>query len=47
MSGSDPRSSVILADLMRGTGFEVGMLDGLANEIEEMAKLLHSMTERL
>jgi hypothetical protein len=33
-------SRVTVSDLMRGSGFDVLMLDGLANEIEQMAKLL-------
>jgi len=32
--------SVPITDLMKGTGFEVGFIKGLADEIEQMAKLL-------
>ncbi len=38
--GSDPRSRVTFADMFRGTPLEVSMLGVLANEMEEMAKLL-------
>jgi hypothetical protein len=38
--GSDPRSRVTFSELMRGSGFDAMMIGRLADEMEEMAKLL-------
>jgi hypothetical protein len=46
MFGSDPRSRVTFANLARGSAFEIGMLGPLANEMEQMAKLLPADTAR-
>lgn len=38
--GSDPRSRVTFSELTRGSGFDAAMIGRLADEMEEMAKLL-------
>jgi hypothetical protein len=40
IAGSDPRSRLTLSELARGSGFDATMLGRLADEMEEMAKLL-------
>jgi len=40
--GSDPHNRVTFSELMRGSGFDAAMLGRLADEMEEMAKLLPS-----
>jgi|SRR5579871_3508774 len=42
IEGNDPNSRVTLFDFMRGSGFDAMMLGRLADEIEQMAKLLPS-----
>ena len=38
--GSDPRTRVTFSELTRGSGMDAAMIDRLADEMEEMAKLL-------
>jgi hypothetical protein len=46
MGDGDPRSRITFPDMFRGTGFDVLMLRRLADEMEQMAKLLPPDTEK-
>jgi hypothetical protein len=46
ISGSDPHSRVTFSELARGSGFDAMMLGRLADEMEEMAKLLPPDSEK-